>query len=554
MKNSKNKKRRKKLISSKKAQTFPIVLIMSAIVSFMGLAMVKLLNYEVKLMTKSACVMEKEELSSVALEHALFKLQHGSNWDMLPLKKFNGYDHEFSSSLGFYALHIAKGNLFMSGGIRQGQTEFRTIGIKVRAHKQGTTQECTGRYYAVIKRVNFGGPIVSKGKVDFPCTDNTIGEFESYWGDIYCGNTILGYCRIPKVPVGAGNHSPQDWKPHVYSKADIYTAVGSSGGGRTADIYFGSTYTDMSPTAHCHPFSPFADVPEMDLDYYKRLAYNNNAYYGPPNIPGVGVNPYYIDSDHETNDVVVLDGDGQNTKIDTLFNHMTSIDPPSVLFIDTTDGLPLRKSPCNSYAITGSGTRHLDVQSDDGTDGTLRWYKDEFNERFSKGLLFIQGPLMIVGNDPNSDGDSSPDLADSDSVRTGTPDNFYFPRRESDENFYFNSSNTYNSYIGNVKHEGLIYVGGELQFGGKGFSCSSRESCSNTNVTSKINIYGSIYIGELGSITTWAPTFLTDNETHIYYNPSINVFGFTGSRVTVLSFNEISFLIPTPNPSYPDSF
>ena len=59
-----------------------------------------------------------------------------------------------------------------------------------------------------------------------------------------------------------------------------------------------------------------------------------------------------------------------------------------------------------------------------------------------------------------------------------------------------------------------------------------------------------IYIGEFGSITTYE----TGDETHLYYNPTVNLFGFSGSRVSVVTFNEISFLVPTPDPIYPDSF
>jgi len=541
-------------IDKKEAQILPIVLILGAILSLMASTLVVLFRHETRQLIKHTCVTDKAELASIALEHVLYKLQHGANWDTIPLEGFNGYDKEYTCPIGKYAIHISKGNYFQGdlSTTKQGQIYYRTLGIKVKSN----SGNCTGAFSAVIKRVSFGGPIVSKGKIDFPCTSGNLEEFESYWGDIYCGNTNTGYCRIPKVPIGNGNHHPQDWKPQVYSKADIYTLQYATG---RSDVYFGSTYTDMSPTAHCHPFSPYADVPEIDLDYFKDRAKINDAYYGPQYIGGTGqTNPYYIGTNRETypsNDVVALDGDGQNTLIDTLFGHMTTIDPPSVLFIDTTDALPLRPNgaACNSYAVTSGGVRHIDVQSNDGTDGTLRWYKNEDEEKYSRGFLFVQGPLMIVGNDPDSDGDSSPDFGDAASVQTGVPDNYYFPRREDNEAFNYDSGTPANSYLGNVKHNGFIYVGGELQLGGHG-ATDDRGTWTNGSVTSYIVIYGSVYIGPYGSITTWSPGLLTDNEVHIYYNPAINIFGFTGNSVTVLTFNEISFLIPTPVPAYPSSF
>ncbi len=535
--NADKKKKTKAKKPGQKAQTAPVVLMMTAVLSIFAVALMNLTRYNAINLGRSAGIIEKDELAQVALEHAMYKLQTGSNWDTIPLKGFSGYDKEYTTALGKYALHVQKGNLFNTGlsspyPQKQGETNYRTIGMKVK-----TKSGYTGQYLAVINKVGFGGPIVSKGRIDLPCETASVEDFEPYWGDIYSANPAHDSCRIPKVPVGNGNHHPQDWKPHVFAKGDIYTAISSSGSGRGATVYFDYTYTDMSPTANCHPFSPYAEAPEIDFEYYKMLAKRNNAYYGPAVIGGTGdANPYYIDASHTPAQVT-------NANTAALAARLTSITPPSVLFVDTTDALPLRPTgaSCNSYALDGTA-RHLDVTEDDGSDGTLMWYVDEDNQISSKGLFFIMGPLILLGDDPDNDGDATPDIGAAASVTCGTPDNFYFPRQESNEHFVYIDGNTATSYLGDVKHTGLIYCGGELRLGG---GETGRSATENNNC-----VYGTLYIGELGSLTAWSE----GGEAHIYYNSSINIFGFSGNRVQVVTFNQISFLVPTPNPVYPTSF
>jgi len=529
---------RNRACTGQKAQTAPVVLIMTAILTIFAMALLGLFRYDTQRMAMRACMADKDELAQSAIDHALFKLQAGTNWDNIPAN-FIGYSNEFSTSFGTYTMHITKGNFFMTGlsapyPIRQNETSDRTIGIKVK-----TLSGCTGMYVGVVRKVGFGGPIVSRGNINAPTdpSSNNDADFEVYWGDIYSANTNTGYCSLPAVPVGDGNHHPQDWKPQVYSAADIYTAYSSVTSGRTATIMYQSTYMDMTPSANCHPYSSYANAPDIDFEYYKGLAKRNThagvggaagAYYGPANVPGLGANPYYIDASHVSSQVT-------NTNIATLVSQLQSISPPDVLFIDTTDGLPLRASPCNAYC------GHIANTANDGSDGTLRWYKDDTHQYYSKGLLFIMGPLVLAGDDPDNDSHNPPNSTDLASVVTGCPDNFYFPRQESNEHFYYVAGNTATSYLGNVTHQGLIYSGGQLQLGG---------TVASTTNPSNIAVYGSIYIGELGTLTTYD----LNSTNYIYYNPSINVFGYSGSRVQLVTFSEITFLVPTPVPGYPTSF
>ncbi|HRU38376.1 MAG TPA: hypothetical protein P5511_00765, partial [Candidatus Goldiibacteriota bacterium] len=278
-------------ISESKGQTLPIVLILAGVMAILTSTMVSLFRYEVKNMVKGTCMLQKQELASLALEHAIFKLQQGNNWYSLPVENFYAYQHEFNSSLGNYAIHLADGNLFMTDlsnpASRQAKMEYKTIGIKVKTANTG----CTGSFYAVVQRRPLGGPLVSKGKINMPCIDSKLDDSNFYWGDIFSANTNTGHCRLPSVKVGKGNPR-QQWLPKVYSATDIYTSVGYQSGGRSGSYLYASTYEDMSPTAHCHPYSQYATAPDIDYDYFRMLAKQNNAYYGPMNIPGIGPNPY----------------------------------------------------------------------------------------------------------------------------------------------------------------------------------------------------------------------------------------------------------------------
>ncbi len=589
----KNKKRTKKQKKSDgtEGQTLPGVIIMAGSMSILAMALLFMFRQSNQNMVTAISSLEKEELAGVALEHAMAKLQTGSNWDLAPvegdtegLEGFFKYDREYYvPGKGYYTLYILKGNLFKTGDTdhpRQGEKDYRTIGIKVKTKNTGKK----GRYVAVVQRRNFGGPLISKGKINLPTPSTTdqddMAHFLFFWGDIFSAKNEHNACRMPVVPTGAGEYEPQDWMPHVYAANDIYTSYGTDA---DDEYIYDYTYKNMSPTTHCHPFSPYAKAPEIDFNYYKMLAKRNNAYYGPETMPdlengGGKPNPYYIDSDHRLddtdNDVVKIDGSGQNTQIDTIMGHLDSMDPPAVLFIDTTDALPLRESPCNSYAWQGSTPPHLDVQDDGGEDGTLRWYKEQGDQKYAHGFLFVMGPLLLVGHDPDntksliaglptneSKDNIAPDPTNpmaNASVRTGIPDNYYYPRREKsgetfdDERYFNRQSNTFNSYCVDIKHAGLIYVGGELQIGGLGWRCGACGSCENKDIGyNDIGIYGTIYIGEHGELSAWKndATALC-----VYYNPSFNLFGFTGHTISVMTLTEISFLVPDPDPVYPESF
>lgn len=82
----------------------------------------------------------------------------------------------------------------------------------------------------------------------------------------------------------------------------------------------------------------------------------------------------------------------------------------------------------------------------------------------------------------------------------------------------------------------MIYTGGDLQLGG------------STSTDNDVCIYGSVYIDKYGTFQDY-----NSNTPYysIYYNPNINVFGYTGNQVQVMTFNEITFLVPTPIPEYP---
>lgn len=521
-----------------KGQSLPVVLIIAGAMAILATTMVTLFRQEVKTMVRSNCMLQKQELASIALEHAIYKIQQEDNWFTIPdcCPKFYAYSNKFTSSLGDYWIHLANGNLFLKDLAnpfsRQAQQEYKTIGIKIKVKPDDL--QCTASYFAVVERKTLGGPLVSAGKIDLPCTDAKVDDSNFYWGDIFSANTNTGYCRIPKVSTSKGAPR-QPWLPKVYSAADIYTAVGFTGG-RTGSYIFASSYEDMSPTANSHPYSAYATAPEIDFDYYRGLARDNGAYYGPANIPGIGANKFYIaDGRHNTYNVV-------QAEAVTIMAKLRNVS--SVLFIDTTDGLPLRENPCNSYSKCVTVTPNM------ATDKTLRFYVDNNNQYFTNGRIFVMGPLMLIGDVPSNIANTAgyswsyggnTSTAGADEVwNVKCPDNYYFPQANGNDgdHYYRNSVDERQSRLYNVKHSGLIYTAGELRIGGP--------RVGSTNV-SNICIYGTILLGELGVLKM---DTVNDNPLlFVYYNKDVNVFGMQGSTVALVSFSELSFLIPTPDAS-----
>jgi hypothetical protein len=531
--------------SKQSGQSLPMVLILAGVLSILSAALLSLMITGNKFMVKQNCIMMKQELASIALEQTMFKLQQGSNWYNIPISNYNGYQHQFTTNLGSFTVHIVKGNLFLSTltdpGTRQGQDEYRTIGILVKT----TPTACTGNYFAVVQKMKFGGPLVSKGKINLPCTDARINDPNFMWGDIYSGNTNSGYCRIPIIPVAKGTTGVhQEWEPTVYCASDIYTSIGYASGGRTGAYLFATTYEDMSPTAHCHPFSQFATVPEIDLQSFKDLATSQGSYYGPKFIPGVaGVNKNYID-----------DGAHDNYTLGTVVNDVTQANilkimhtlrsPSSVLFIDTTDGLPVRSNPPNTYSGSVSITANY------ATDKTLRFYTDANNQYMTWGLCFIQGPLLLIGDNPSSIattggftwGYGFASGTDTDNVmNVRKTDNYYYPQNDDTFHYHRNLVDDTQSYLTNVKHNGLLYVGGELRIGGPRSNSTLSDVC----------VYGSIYLGEQGSISMDSSD---TGKLYVYFNKDLNFFSMQTNSLQVVSFSDISFLVPTPGITYPASF
>jgi|DewCreStandDraft_4_1066084.scaffolds.fasta_scaffold02906_16 hypothetical protein len=525
--------RRVKKIKKHKAQSFPFVMVLAAVLSLFGAALLNIFSIETKHLVKTSCIIQKQDLASLALEHAILKLQQGTNWyNVSSLTNFRGYSKEFESPLGKYAIHISDGNLFLTDlndpTSRQAKDEYKTIGIKVKTK----ILDCTGAFYAVVQRKMLGGPLISKGRIDLPCTDAKINDSNFYWGDIFSANTNNGYCRIPRIEVAKGSPT-QYWLPKVYSAADIYTSVGYTGGRFGPNYYFASTYDDMSPTAHCHPFSQYATAPDVDFDYFKGLAKENKAYYGPANIPGVGPNPYY----NPAQDISLV----SQANVVTIMAKLKS--PSSVLFIDTTDGLPVRYSPCNTYSGSVSVTANL------STDKTLRFYVDNNNQYMTYGQLFIMGPLMLIGHSPSNISNtygytwgygfySGNDCDDVGNVRH--PDNYYYPQTSDSIHYVRNLVDDSQSRLVNTKHAGLLYVNGELRIGGPRVG---------TSTYSNICIYGTILLGEKGHLKM--DTTNDNPYLYVYYDKNINLFGFQGVSVELVSFGEITYLIPTPVPEYP---
>ncbi|HPD18672.1 MAG TPA: hypothetical protein PLF61_03295, partial [Candidatus Goldiibacteriota bacterium] len=125
-------------MKKKKAQALPFVIVVAAVFSLLSIALLDLFSIETKQLVRTSCIMQKQELASLALEHAIMKLQQGTNWyNVSSLTNLRGYSKEFESPIGKYAIHIADGNLFFSNltdsNSRQAKDEYKTIGIKVKS-------------------------------------------------------------------------------------------------------------------------------------------------------------------------------------------------------------------------------------------------------------------------------------------------------------------------------------------------------------------------------------------------------------------------------------
>ncbi|MFP4466021.1 MAG: hypothetical protein ACLFP1_03120 [Candidatus Goldiibacteriota bacterium] len=559
MKTEKSKapeKTKRNFLRKKRGQSLFAVLLLGSLLAFLGSSLLYLFQTEIKLLTKYNCMLAKQELAAIAVEHSLYKLQQGSNWFVDDPPGLINYAKEYETDLGYYTVHVASGNLFFTDSSkteRQAKNEYKTIGIKVRS-KLPEDDPCTGMYYAVVQRQGYGGPLISKGKINLNCNSNDYEDYQFYWGDIYSSKNDPDACRMPIIPVGQGDDTPQPWKPRVYAKNAIYTAVHATGG-RGGSITFDYVYDDMSPTAHSHPFSEFAIAPEIDFEYMKMMAKRNNAYYGPPVIPGYGANPYYInDGEHDISTIQEIaaktstddcDGEPDCSYISSLMSKLDELS--SYLFIDTTDGLPLRETSSNSW---NTYTGRIAVNSDDGCDGTLRLYCSDDNQYFTSGTLMVMGPLIIMGDDP-SDIDDGYGHTYTHGHGTGSdadrisyvlpPDNYYYPQDDDGAHYNFSNGNEKNCYLSNVKHHGILYAGGELHIGGKAFVPGSGRGSGSVYTDSDVCIFGTVYLGDNSELTA---NTNEDPELHVYYDRNINIFGFMGNSLRVVSFNEWTFLIP----------
>jgi hypothetical protein len=553
-------------LKSKRAQTYPVVLLIAFILSLFATTILFLFRQESKSLIKTLHIMQKDELATIGLEHALGKLQQGSNWFNVPLAGFK-YDKEYNvENIGYYSLYIVAGNLFYTNisdpSTRQGQTEYRTIGIKVKITRTADTHQ----YYAVVKKTGYGGPLISKGKINLPANNNVLdsngySRYSIFWGDIYSANPNDGYCSIPIISdTQKSGVNPDPWMPQVYAKGNIYTAVGATGGFFSVTYSFAYVYDDMSPTAHSHPYSEFAKAPDLALEAFKKLAYENNAYYGPVTIGGDASkpNPYFInDGLHDLSDLYA----SPCSVIWTVVKKLSSA--ADTVFIDTSDALPLTKTGTNTWnTYTG---KLLVTES----ANTLKLYVDA-NEQFSTfGYLFVMGPLQLIGASPaeglaaaastppagvyifNSD-DSTANDAQIDNVIP--PDNYYYPQASDGRHYYKSGNNTKNWYLYNIKHAGFLYTAGELKIGGPRasrttYSCVMGSSGATETNYSDICIYGTVYIDEYGVLSI--DTTNDNPYLYIYYNPNMNIFGNLGDKVSVMSFGEYTYLIPTPVPEYP---
>jgi len=493
-----------------RGQVFVAVLIMAVVLSLISMTLLHIFQANQTLLVRFSDMQTKQQLASTALEHAVYNLQGGSNWDTTPGSPGFAYDVSYTvSNLGWYELNIVKGNLFIKNNSRQGVTDYRTVGIKV---KVGTTG-MTSQYFGVIRQSSNNGVLVSNGQIfsTAECTSNAINNnyYNFFWGDIYSANPNDGMCYYPIINIGSGNINPQPWLPEVYAKGNIYTAVNGDNSGYGSTTYtFGYVYDDMSPTAKSHPYSPMAISGSLDLNYWKMLAYQNGAYYGPQTIGGGGTNPYYIAGNSLT---------WAMTYVPTaIVNKLNTLSQSSVVFIDTTDALPERNTGnINTYNGTTSSSAANTIQIF-GTNTTYEYW--------TAGYLFVNGPLILTGNNPSrNNGTPVPSV-------TGVvpPDNYYAPQASDSYHYTCGTAGT-SCYLANVKHNGFIYVNGQLAISG----------AQQTDVC----IYGQIFLDQYGSIDA-TNTGTNQPTLEVYFNDSLNALSYAGNTIQVVTFNELTWLIP----------
>lgn len=541
-------------MKNKKAQTLPVVIIIFVLLTMFGIILINLLQFEVKSQVFSLESLKLQQIASIALEHSLNKLQQGSNWYALPITGFNNYDKEYITEDGTYKINIVAGNLFINEQTtrvrtgwrrwttvtayqRQGQTDFRTIGIKVKSKQSGRIKN----FYAVVKK-GYGGPLISKGKIDLPCPTTNFSRrhdaMDFFWGDVYSANPADGACKIPFIKVSQGYTRPQAWMPHVYARGNIYTAYDYGGDPNqisTRTMYkYGYTYKDMSPNAHCHPYSPFAVAPELDLDYFKKLAKEDGGYYGPISLTTGELNPYYVPG----NELSLLTNNANIKRC--IVDKLQSED--SVVFIDTTDALPLR-APSGGTANTYTGTTYV------VSPQSISIYSNNAYQYYTRGYLFVMGPLILIGDRPNRGTRDNPcdDFPNySNITRVTVPSNYYYPQRDDHQHFERSGRwfwrDRYYYRLTDVKHAGFLYVNGELRIGGRRLSASG---CPNPRV-SDICIYGTIYIDTFGSLTV--DTVNDDPALYVYFDTDRNLFDYMGNNIILTAFGEWSWLVPTPGP------
>ncbi len=563
-------------LENRKGQTLPVVLILCSILSLFAVTLLFLFSNQAKFQVKYMDSMDRQEIANIALQHAMVELQQGTNWNSLPLTGFQ-YDQEYTTNKGTYKLNILAGNLFINSQTvttgwgwhrttvttdqRQGQINYRTIGIKIKSKQSGVTHQ----YYAVLKQ-GFGGPLISKGLINLPCISNYSTAHDSldfYWGDVYSANTNDGACKIPFIQVARGTDNPPAWMPHVYAAGNIYTALNPeqpSPGPYT----FGYVADDMTPTAHCHPYSPVAYQAgqcQVDLDYYKSLASKQNNYFGPQYIGG-GVsgtpNPYY----NQGNDLSIF-SPAQNAANSNVYSQivapMASADTEAVVFIDTTDALPEMANGANTYCYTTVVPKTQATPC--ASPQAISLYADDGNQYYTKGSLFVMGPLIFIGDDPdwlNGSGNcngwwNNCNGCPSSCTRVSIPSNYYYPQNCTNGNYgsHLNCNNTWGWRWGqnsrtyyticNLKHEGFLYVNGELRIGGPRIQANN-----GAPATSDICIYGTIFIDQYGELTE--DTTLDTPALWVYFNSDMNMFSSVGNNVMLVSFGEMTFLVPTPGP------
>ncbi|MBN2753671.1 MAG: hypothetical protein JXR81_02265 [Candidatus Goldbacteria bacterium] len=621
-------------IKNSGGQILATALIVGAVIAILAYTLLFLFQQESKMLVKTMDITRKQELASIGMEHARYRMQLQNNWYNIPMTGFQ-YDEEYNiPGLGSYAVTIEKGNLFMTDSVRQGHEEYRTIGVKVKVYPSGELHQ----FYGVIKKLGYGGPLISKGKINLPCNNNSIDAngipmYGFFWGDVYHANRDDDTFHFPYIPVGMGSTTPKAWGPAVYSASNIYTAYGKSGG----NYQFGYVGEDMSPTAKSHPYSPMAIAPQISLQAYKQLAYEKGGYYGPATVGGSGTaNPFYIN-----------DGLHDLADLNSVAIHNALKSTSDVLFVDTTDALPLRvpaspSNPTNTYC----GTTYVSAN-------TVAVYYNAYSQLYTVGSMIIQGPLILKGADPGPEPPNNekdpllpfwPTLLGID-----IPSNYYYPQEDTTNHLEFDTKGFLGSALNNIKHAGFMYIDGELKIGGvrcKTSTCDNNTvektnafasakpsifskikaaaaklmeppavyanwkddatatavaiktltavatltplvtntpvatntpggptetptvpvpptatvgvvlgtptppaDCDGKTTVSDILIFGTLYIGEHGSLS-----IDTVNDTPrlaVYFNMNANAFSYLQNSVSLLSFRELTYLIPTPVPEYP---